>query len=91
LVKDYAKTLKDADSREIETSHAATVVKRYLNDPRIEKVAKRALWLGNDETHYLRKWESHDIDDLVNLIKATVNYIEIEHLSEGYVDSMPED
>ncbi len=49
-----------------------------------------AFWLGNDETHYLRKWEQHDVDDLVTLIKLTTNWIEIEHLSKSYVEEMPE-
>ena len=90
LIKDYAKSLSPDQSAEIEKTFAGTVVNNYIAAIRIQAVAKRALWLGNDETHYLRKWENHDINDLVTLIKLTVNWIEIDHLSKSYTDQMPE-
>ena len=68
---------------------SGNVVKEYMSDPRIKNVAQRALWLGNDETHYLRKWVSHDLDDLINLIKLAVNWIETEILSKKYEEEMP--
>jgi hypothetical protein len=92
LVKDYAKTLSKADKhKDIETSFAGNVVKNFIPDPRIQKVASRALWLGNDETHYLRKWEDHDIQDLITLIRLTINWIDIEQLSEKYTKELPEE
>lgn len=90
LVKDYAKSLSPDKAEQIEKAFSGNVVKDYIADPRIQAVAKRALWLGNDETHYLRKWASHDIDDLITLIKLTINWIEIERLSENYRQEMPE-
>lgn len=62
---------------------------KYIPDPRIQAVAERALWLGNDETHYLRKWKQHDISDVVTLINLTKNWIEIEQSSGKYVKGMP--
>ncbi|WP_243321389.1 hypothetical protein [Geothrix sp. SG200] len=90
LIKDYAISLAPEKAAEIKTKFSGAVVNDYIPDPRIQAVAKRSLWLGNDETHYLRKWESHDIDDLVNLIKLTTNWIEIDHLSKSYIKQMPE-
>lgn len=90
LIKDYAKRLDPEKHEEIEKSFAGNVVNNFIPDTRIQSVAKRALWLGNDETHYLRKWEEHDIEDLINLIQLTINWIEIERLSEKYSDEMPE-
>jgi hypothetical protein len=90
LVKDYAKTIAPARAQEIEAKFAGAVVNEFIADPRIQAVAKRSLWLGNDESHYLRKWTDHDVTDLVTLIKLTANWIEIDHLSKSYVDSMPE-
>jgi hypothetical protein len=75
---------------QIEKAFSGTVVNDYISDPRIQAVAKRTLWLGNDETHYLRKWSSHDVDGLITLIKLTVNWIKIDHLSRHYCESMPE-
>jgi hypothetical protein len=92
LIKDYAKR-KASDEKEkgeIEQSFSGKVVKEYIDDPRIQSVAKRALWLGNDETHYLRKWGEHDIEDLINLIRLTIHWIEIEELSLEYVSNMPD-
>ena len=53
-------------------------------------MAKRAAWLGNDETHYLRKWEGKDLDELKRLIELTIRWIEMVELSDGYIEEMPE-
>lgn len=91
LIKDYAKSIATpSEHPKIEKSFAGDVVKNFVPDTRIQAVAKRAFWLGNDETHYLRKWIDHDINDLVNLIKLTIHWIEIEIESKSYVDDMPE-
>ena len=98
LVKDYAKSLifeTDEDEKlrkeqQIEKKFVGKVVEEFITDPRVQKVAKRAFWLGNDETHYLRKWTDKDINDLIILIKLTLDWIEIERLSSKYEDEMPE-
>jgi hypothetical protein len=90
LVKDYAKTLAPDDSKAIENEFSGAVVKKFITDPRIQSVAKRALWLGNDETHYLRTWEQKDIEDFKILIRLTINWVEIDRLSKHYEESMPE-
>jgi hypothetical protein len=90
LIKDYAKALAPGKEKEIEGKFSGAVVEEFVPDLRIQAVAKRCLWLGNDETHYLRRWTEHDIEDLVTLIKLTTNWIEIEQLSKKYVEKMPE-
>ena len=90
LVKDYAKSLAPDRSEEIDAKFAGTVVSEFVKDPRIQAVAKRSLWLGNDESHYIRKWTELNVTDLVTLIKLTANWIEIDALSKGYIQSMPE-
>jgi len=90
LIKDYAKSLKPDDSQHIETMFSGNVVKEFIDDPRIQSVAKRALWLGNDETHYLKKWTKHDLNDLITLIRLAINWIEIERLSAAYSEEMQE-
>jgi len=90
LIKDYAKTLAPEKAKEIEEKFAGAVVNEFIQDTRIQRVAKRALWVGNDESHYLRKWQDKDVTDLVNLIKLTADWIEIGQLSNEYVDDMPE-
>ena len=89
LLKDYAKSLQPARSSEIEAKFSGMVVAEFIADARIQAVAKRSLWLGNDETHYMRKWNDHDVSDLVVLIRLTASWIEIDYLSRSYVESMP--
>ncbi|TOH24456.1 hypothetical protein CGI85_24680, partial [Vibrio parahaemolyticus] len=89
LVKDYAKSLDPEKSEQIENMFSGKVVNEFISDPRIQMVAKRALWLGNDETHYLRKWAEHDLDDLITLIRLAINWVEIDRLSAQYEESMP--
>jgi len=91
LIKDYAKSLAPDKAEQIEKSFSGTVVSEYITDPRIQMVAKRTLWVGNDESHYLRKWTAHDTEDLVTLIRLSVNWIEIDLLSKRYKSDMPEE
>jgi hypothetical protein len=52
---------------------------------RVKQVAASG-WLGNDETHYLRKWETKELTDLKKLIQLTVHWIQMERLTDGIVD-----
>jgi len=91
LIKDYAKSKAPPEEHaKIVTLQAAAVVNTYIADSRVQAVAKRALWIGNDETHYLRKWNDRDITDLVTLIKLTIEWIDIERQSAAYIEEMPE-
>ena len=55
----------------------------------LQQAAERAAWLGNDETHYTRLWNKHDVEDLKQLIFIIMNYISTEIKAQRYVDSMP--
>ena len=59
-----------------------------MDDPRLKQCAERATWLGNDETHYERKWIDRDVDDLKTLIRLTVNWVESALLTEKYAKGM---
>lgn len=41
------------------------------------------MWLGNDETHYVRRWEEKDLSDLKRLISMTVSWIDLVMDSEA--------
>ena len=98
LIKDYAKSLitetdeakKQEMEKAIETKFVGKVVDEFIGDIRVQKVARRVFWIGNDETHYLRKWTDKDIGDLLTLIKLTLDWMEIERLSAKYEDDMPD-
>ena len=93
LIKDYAKHLtpNEKERKEINETFSGNVVDKYIADSRVQKVAKRALWLGNDETHYLRKWTQHDVQDLIILIHLTLHWVEMEQLSGKYEEEMPDE
>jgi len=43
-----------------------------------------------DGTHYVRKWEGKDIEDLKRLIQLTMNWIQSDFLTRDYEEKMPE-
>lgn len=47
-------------------------------------------WLGNDETHYVRKWEDKDLKDLKKLISLTIHWIEMDALTVEVIADMPD-
>jgi len=88
LIKDYV-TIKNPDKKdEIKKALLGNCINDYIDDPKIKACAERVVWLGNDETHYIRKWENKDINDLKVLIKLTVNWMESSLLTEDYLSKM---
>lgn len=73
LVKDYAIHLKPEASDDIKAAPLASVIEHHLTGDKVPVVSLRAAWLGNDETHYERRWVDKDIQDLKRLIGATVH------------------
>lgn len=94
LVKGFAKDgLKDSlDNKEeksnIDKMSLASCVKKYITDPNTKSMAERTAWLGNDESHYLRRWPEKDINDLKVLLKLTINSIENQLLINKYQEEM---
>lgn len=88
LIKDYS-ILNQPDQKEIiEKKLLGPCIDAYVNDDRIKIVAKRAVWLGNDETHYVRKWEGKNLQDLKKLIDLTIHWIEMEALTKSFEEEM---
>jgi hypothetical protein len=77
LIKDYAIINHPAEKEIIERKLLGACINEYVSDHRIKVVAKRAAWLGNDETHYFRKWEQKNLNDLKKLIDLSVHWIEM--------------
>lgn len=99
LIKDFVvKGLKDDEDdgnnkekiNEVKKSFLGPCIQKYINNPIIKRRAKRAACLGNDETHFLRKWPEKDLTDLKNLIEITVSSIEAQLKDEKYQKEMKE-
>lgn len=94
LVKDYLSShvyKDDIEKQEqVKKAFLGNVIKDHVDEKRIKQCAARAVWLGNDETHYTRKWENKDISDLKSLILMTVNFIDMTIEADRYLSEMPE-
>ena len=90
LIKDYTIGKDPASRITIEKKMLMVCINDYVDDNRIKSVAKRAVWLGNDETHYVKKWAGKNLGDLKKLIDLTVHWIEMEKLSESFEADMPD-
>lgn len=91
LVKDYCVAHYPQDREIIERKPLSKCIEDYIKDEYLKETAKRATWLGNDETHYNRKWHDHDLDDLKRLIHLTIGWLHNALLTEEYLRSLPEE
>ncbi len=90
LIKDYLSFLRPDDAEAIKKLFLGKCISDYVEDARVREVAKRANWLGNDETHYVRTWEGKDLSDLKTLIKLSVHWIQMDILTKNILKDMPE-
>ena len=90
LIKDYVmSSITDEEAKElIKRKNLGTCIKDDISALNIKEVAKRAVWLGNDETHYVRKWEDKDIHNLIETIKLTIHWIETEEATKRILEEM---
>ncbi len=89
LIKDYAISLNEESEHEkIKQIQLWPCINNYIDNQKIKDISKRAVWIWNDETHYIRKWENKDLSDLKNLINIVLHYIEMEIESNRYEDEM---
>jgi len=49
-----------------------------LQSQKIKDLVKASIWLGNDETHYIKKYEDKDINDMKRFIRALAYFISPE-------------
>lgn len=90
LVKDYVIKQNPEDREVIEKEFLGNVITHRISNSNILAAAKRAAWLRNDESHYVRKWTSADISDLKNMIELAISWIELEIRTEQAVAKMPD-
>ncbi len=78
LIKDYAICFYPEEKEEIKSISLMNCIKKYIDNTKIKTLAEKSAWLGNDETHYIKKHTDRDISDLKIFINACVSYIESE-------------
>lgn len=75
LIKDYAIHFNPNKEEEIKSMFLAPCIKAYIDSPKIKTLAEKSVWLGNDETHYIRRHPDLDVQDMKRFIKACYTYI----------------
>jgi hypothetical protein len=90
LIKDYLIKEVGLDGGIVKKKLLGNCISEHIDDKRIRECSKRAAWLGNDETHYDRKWEDKDLEDLKILINLTCNWIQSDCLTKKFISEMPE-
>ena len=83
LIKDYCIDKNKEQEEKIKKEPLSQVITNYILSDKIKNLAKASIWIGNDETHYVRKYEDKDIKDLKRSISATVAYITYELIADS--------
>jgi hypothetical protein len=78
LIKDFVIEIQPDNTDNIKSMPLQQCIQKYIEQTDIKEMAERAVWLGNDETHYVRKWQNKDLEDLKNLIDLTVFFISMK-------------
>lgn len=80
LIKDYTISKNKDDEEKIKAIMLGQVIAEYLNDfPKIQALAKSVAWIGNDETHYVRRHDDKDIQDLKKFILSAAQFIAADY------------
>ena len=80
LIKDYVISKNPSDEEHIKSIMLGQVIAEYLSDfPKIQALAKSVSWIGNDETHYVRRHNDKDIQDLKRFILSAAQFIAADY------------
>ena len=94
LLKDYllaSESKDDAEAAAIRKNPSiANLIEHYFSGD-IASFVKRIAWLGNDETHYSRRWEEHDIRDLTRALQAFVRLVDDRLFQAQLLESMTDE
>lgn len=75
LVKDFC-IYKNPDKKSnILNMFLGNCINTYIEDAKIQNLTKVSAWLGNDEAHYIKKFEDKDINDLKRFINTALYFI----------------
>lgn len=88
LIKDYLITINPDKEDHYRTQILHKCIEE-IECSKLKDIAKRATWLGNDQTHYEKRWENKDLNDLKNTIDIVVAWLEYEIKGMEIIESMP--
>ena len=82
LVKDFAIHENPDKEEEIKQLPLAACIKTHIENTIIATLAEKSAWIGNDETHYVRKHIDRDVDDLKRFLQAMVMFVGMTLVAE---------
>ena len=85
LIKDFLINYQDQDREQIAKLPLAQAIGKIENKKN-QNLSKATTWLGNDETHYQRKYDDKDVNDMKRFIKALTFYISSEIVADEASD-----
>lgn len=77
LIKDFAILIHPDQVDKIAKSNLSQCLADYIDNEKVQNLAKASTWLGNDETHYIRKHEEYGIENFKLFLQATVAAIDL--------------
>lgn len=77
LLKDFLINYQNEDCEKIAKLSLSQAINK-LESKKVKDLARASVWLGNDETHYQRKYEDKDINDMKRFIRALAYFISSE-------------
>ena len=90
LIKDYCIFLHPERKETIVKDDLGKCVKESIDSQTVRDFAERAVWLGNDESHYEKRWTSKSVDDLFKLIEFLRDAIIQDEEKKKLLSEMPE-
>ena len=79
LIKEYVIHKQPENEKDVKSKFLGKVIDNNLTEfPKIQTLAKAAVWIGNDETHFVRVHEDKDIQDMKDFLTATALFISAE-------------
>lgn len=88
LVKDYLCGKHPEKEADIKKKRLGDAIKE-IESSDIQTLADRCSWLGNDETHYIRKHEDRDVSDMKYFIHAILSFINAEQAAKEAASILP--
>lgn len=77
LIKDFAILIHPDQADKIAKANLSQCLTDYIDNEKVQNLAKASTWLGNDETHYIRKHEKYGIESFKLFLQATVAAIDL--------------
>ena len=89
LLKDWAIKNNPDDRSKIEKMNLSKCISEYVKDLSLRDRFARAVWLGNDETHYKKIWEDKDLEVLKRILNSSLMRLADELENQRLKTTMP--